>query len=99
MMSGPMLSARLESKQKEFEERYDQIFNVNNKIDSKELSVGRAALSNLLGGVGYFYGQSKIALPKGFTVSFRVSPDINSILLSQGTFISVIGRVLLLYCL
>jgi mannosyl-oligosaccharide glucosidase len=66
-MSGPMLSARLESKQKEFEERYDQIFNVNNKIDSKELSVGRAALSNLLGGVGYFYGQSKIALPKGFT--------------------------------
>jgi hypothetical protein len=53
----------------------------------------------ILGGVGYFYGQSKIALPKGFTVSFRVSPDINSILLSQGTFISVIGRVLLLYCL
>jgi mannosyl-oligosaccharide glucosidase len=66
-LTGPMLSARLESKQKEFEERYDQIFNVNNKIDSKELSVGRAALSNLLGGVGYFYGQSKIALPKGFT--------------------------------
>ncbi|TKW18493.2 hypothetical protein SEVIR_5G437000v4 [Setaria viridis] len=66
-LTGPMLSTRLESKQKEFEERYDQIFNVNNKIDSKELSVGRAALSNLLGGVGYFYGQSKIALPKGFT--------------------------------
>ncbi|ONM35063.1 Mannosyl-oligosaccharide glucosidase GCS1 [Zea mays] len=37
------------------------------KVDSKELSVGRAALSSLLGGVGYFYGQSKIALPKGFT--------------------------------
>lgn len=66
-LTGPMLSDRLESKQKEFEERYDQIFNVNNKIDSKELSVGRAALSSLLGGVGYFYGQSKIALPKGFT--------------------------------
>ena len=53
------------------------------QIDSKELSVGRAALSNLLGGVGYFYGQSKIALPKGFTVSFRASADINSIWLSQ----------------
>lgn len=66
-LTGPMLSDRLETKQKEFEERYDQIFNVNNKVDSKELSVGRAALSSLLGGVGYFYGQSKIALPKGFT--------------------------------
>jgi hypothetical protein len=32
MMSGPMLSTRLETKQKEFEERYDQIFNVNNKV-------------------------------------------------------------------
>jgi len=69
------------------------------QIDSKELSVGRAALSNLLGGVGYFYGQSKIALPKGFTVSFRASSDINSSLLYQGTFISVIGHVLVLYCL
>lgn len=46
------------------------------QIVSKELSVGRAALSSLLGGIGYFYGQSKIALPKGFSVSFRVSPDI-----------------------
>ena len=32
--SGPMLSTRLESKQKDFEERYDQIFNVNNKVCS-----------------------------------------------------------------
>ncbi|KAL6840416.1 hypothetical protein ACP4OV_030226 [Aristida adscensionis] len=67
LMSGPMLSTLLESRQQDFENRYDQIFNVHNKIDSKELSVGRAALSNLLGGIGYFYGQSKIALPKGFT--------------------------------
>jgi hypothetical protein len=34
MMPGPMLSARLESKQKEFEERYGQIFHVNNKVGS-----------------------------------------------------------------
>ncbi|CAD6235305.1 unnamed protein product [Miscanthus lutarioriparius] len=37
------------------------------QIDSRQLSVGRAALSSLLGGVGYFYGQSKVAIPKGFT--------------------------------
>ncbi|CAM0884412.1 unnamed protein product [Alopecurus aequalis] len=66
-LTGPMLSTRLESKRKDFEERYNQIFNVNNKIVSKELSVGRVALSSLLGGIGYFYGQSKIALPKSFS--------------------------------
>uniref|UniRef100_A0A0E0JSX2 Mannosyl-oligosaccharide glucosidase n=1 Tax=Oryza punctata TaxID=4537 RepID=A0A0E0JSX2_ORYPU len=66
-LTGPVLSTRLESKRKDFEKRYDQIFNLNNKINPKELSVGVAALSNLLGGIGYFYGQSKIALPKGFT--------------------------------
>jgi mannosyl-oligosaccharide glucosidase len=27
-----MLSTRLETKQKEFEEKYDRIFNVNNKV-------------------------------------------------------------------
>uniref|UniRef100_A0ACD5XGZ3 Uncharacterized protein n=1 Tax=Avena sativa TaxID=4498 RepID=A0ACD5XGZ3_AVESA len=66
-LTGPMLSTHLESKRKVFEERYNQIFNVNNKIVSKELSVGRVALSSLLGGIGYFYGQSKIALPKNFS--------------------------------
>lgn len=66
-LTGRTLSTSLESKRKDFEERYDQIFNVNNKIVSKELSVGRSALSSLLGGIGYFYGQSKIALPKGFS--------------------------------
>lgn len=31
-------------------------------MDSESISVGKAAIANLLGGMGYFYGQSKIAL-------------------------------------
>ena len=62
-------------------ETYVDVIVAPMQIISKELSIGRAALSNLLGGIGYFYGQSKVALPKGFAVSFRVSPDINFLFL------------------
>jgi mannosyl-oligosaccharide glucosidase len=34
MISGTMLSTRLESKQKDFEERYNKVFNVNDKVIS-----------------------------------------------------------------
>ncbi|KAK7246978.1 hypothetical protein RIF29_41852 [Crotalaria pallida] len=33
-------------------------------VDSESITVGKAAIGNLLGGIGYFYGQSKIALPR-----------------------------------
>jgi mannosyl-oligosaccharide glucosidase len=38
MISGAMLSAHLESKQKDFEERYNKIFNVNDKVISLGLA-------------------------------------------------------------
>lgn len=31
--------------------------------------VGKAAIGNMLGGIGYFYGQSKVSLPKNTKVS------------------------------
>ncbi|KAL9328876.1 hypothetical protein ACSQ67_003879 [Phaseolus vulgaris] len=34
---------------------------VEERVDSESISVGKAAVGNLLGGIGYFYGQSKIA--------------------------------------
>ncbi|WVZ23581.1 hypothetical protein V8G54_002125 [Vigna mungo] len=33
-------------------------------VDSESISVAKAAIGNLLGGIGYFYGQSKIALSR-----------------------------------
>lgn len=38
-------------------------------MNKEEKAVGKAAIGNLLGGIGYFYGQSKIAIPKGLAVS------------------------------
>ncbi|KAM0934900.1 putative mannosyl-oligosaccharide glucosidase [Dioscorea sansibarensis] len=67
-LRGTKLTSRLAEKQKDFEERYRNIFNLKDKVDSETIAVGRAAIGNLLGGIGYFYGQSKIALPKGFAL-------------------------------
>jgi mannosyl-oligosaccharide glucosidase len=39
-------------------------------VDLESISVGKAAVGNLLGGIGYFYGQSKIALSRTLNVRF-----------------------------
>ena len=39
-------------------------------MDSESISVGKAAVGNLLGGIGYFYGQSKIAVSRIYNVSY-----------------------------
>lgn len=39
------------------------------QVDDRTKEVGKAALSNLLGGMGYFFGQSQIAFPPDSKVS------------------------------
>lgn len=62
-LSGNSLAIRLSEKRKEFDGRFQGCFNLSDKLDSESVIVGKAALANLLGGIGYFYGQSKISLP------------------------------------
>ena len=40
------------------------------QLDSESISTGKAAVASLLGGIGYFYGQSKISVPSNSNVSF-----------------------------
>ncbi|GAB4829340.1 ADP-ribosylation factor GTPase-activating protein gcs1 [Ancistrocladus abbreviatus] len=63
-LTGESLSNQLIEKKNEFDNKFERCFNVNAKIDSDAILVGKAAIGNLLGGIGYFYGQSKIYLPR-----------------------------------
>ena len=39
------------------------------QLDLESIVAGKAAIGNMLGGIGYFYGQSKISLPRDSNVS------------------------------
>ncbi|KAK6945322.1 Glycosyl hydrolase family 63, C-terminal [Dillenia turbinata] len=54
---------RLNEKEREIDEKLQRCFNLNDKVDSVSLIVGKAAIGNLLGGIGYLCGQSKISHP------------------------------------
>ncbi|XP_059624181.1 mannosyl-oligosaccharide glucosidase GCS1-like [Cornus florida] len=62
-LTGTLLTSQLFEKQNEFDEKFKRCFNLTDKLDSESIAVGKAAIGNLLGGIGYFYGQSKISLP------------------------------------
>lgn len=63
-LSGALLTNQLNEREKDFEDKYRRCFNVTGKVDPESAAVGRAAIGNMLGGIGYFYGQSKIVPPK-----------------------------------
>ncbi|KAK3040834.1 hypothetical protein RJ639_029178 [Escallonia herrerae] len=65
-LTGTPLTGQLNKKQNEFDEKFRRCFNQADKLDLESMTVGKAAIANLLGGIGYFYGQSKISLPKAY---------------------------------
>lgn len=63
-LTGTSLTSHLHKKENEFDDKFKKIFNLSDKLDSESMEVGKAAIGNLLGGIGYFYGQSKILFPQ-----------------------------------
>nr|XP_043606881.1 mannosyl-oligosaccharide glucosidase GCS1 [Erigeron canadensis] len=63
-LTGMSLTSQLHKKEYEFDDKFKRIFNPSDKLDSEFVEVGKAAVGNLLGGIGYFYGQSKILFPQ-----------------------------------
>ncbi|XP_071696005.1 mannosyl-oligosaccharide glucosidase GCS1-like [Rutidosis leptorrhynchoides] len=59
-LTGTSLTSQLQKKEIEFNDKFQRIFNPSDKLDSESVEVGMAAVGNLIGGIGYFYGQSKI---------------------------------------
>ncbi|CAA3033275.1 mannosyl-oligosaccharide glucosidase GCS1, partial [Olea europaea subsp. europaea] len=57
------LTARLSEKQNQFEDKFERTFNISDELNPEAKAVSEAALGTLLGGTGYFYGQSKISTP------------------------------------
>ncbi|MCO5574989.1 hypothetical protein L7F22_028786 [Adiantum nelumboides] len=63
-LSGLNLNNEIAKRELAFEKQFQQTFGLKEKgFKDRYLEAGRAALSNLLGGIGYFYGRSRIAVP------------------------------------
>lgn len=63
-LSGIQLTGQIREQERIYEERFQMTFNLTDKVDEDTMVVGRAAISNLLGGIGYFFGQSRISIPE-----------------------------------
>ncbi|GFO20120.1 mannosyl-oligosaccharide glucosidase [Plakobranchus ocellatus] len=60
-LSKEKFSALIQSKEEEFDAKFENIFHLKQKgYQPNEISFAKAALSNMLGGIGYFYGSSLV---------------------------------------
>ncbi|KAH9314208.1 hypothetical protein KI387_022835, partial [Taxus chinensis] len=63
-ISGIQLTEHIKEQERIYEDRFQKTFNLSDKVNEEAMVVGRAAISNLIGGIGYFFGQSRISVPK-----------------------------------
>ena len=60
-LRGDLYNAVLKKHRKDFTERFEEKFHlIEKKFEEKDQLFAKAALSNLIGGIGYFYGSSKV---------------------------------------
>ncbi|KAK9891824.1 hypothetical protein WA026_016621 [Henosepilachna vigintioctopunctata] len=60
-LTGHKYTQLLAKHQIDFDEKFENIYNLRNKgYDVKSIKFAQAALSNLVGGIGYFYGASMV---------------------------------------
>ncbi|XP_006011279.1 mannosyl-oligosaccharide glucosidase [Latimeria chalumnae] len=58
-LTGEVLTAELERHKAQFSERFERVFHLQEKGHTpQQVGFAKAALSNMVGGMGYFYGQS-----------------------------------------
>lgn len=58
---GSVLTQELEKRKAEFDAKFQRTFGLkSNTYNQAHIKFGKAALSNMLGGMGYFYGQSVV---------------------------------------
>ncbi|RZF44964.1 hypothetical protein LSTR_LSTR001925 [Laodelphax striatellus] len=61
MLTGDIYSRELQSRSQDFHKRFESTFRLREKgYNNEKISFAEATFSNLLGGIGYFYGSSRV---------------------------------------
>lgn len=60
-LTGKIYDAELEKHKKQFNDKFEKTFKLKSKgFSEEEVKFAKAAFSNLIGGIGYFYGTSRV---------------------------------------